>query len=66
MTNAQWLRDAILAQFGTELAAGKHTAYPALRKMWLQAAAEQAEEKALVQACFEVAHGADTNWLAEN
>lgn len=60
MNNALWLRDAILAQFGTELAAGKHTEYPALRRMWLEAAAEQAEEQALVQACFEVAHGADT------
>jgi hypothetical protein len=60
MNNALWLRDAILAQFGTELAAGKHTEYPALRRMWLEAAAEQAEEQALVQA-----HG-DRNSLQEN
>lgn len=59
MHNWVGLRDAILAQFGTELAAGRHTEYPALRRLWIEAETERAEHVALVQACWEVAHGAD-------
>ena len=66
MNNAVWLRDAILAQFGAELAAGKHREYPALRRMWLAAETERAEQAALEQACFEVLNHGDTNWLQEN
>ena len=61
MTNAEWLRDAILAQFGSELKAGKHREYPALRRMWLAAETERAE-----QAALEVLSHGDTNWLQEN
>lgn len=60
------LRDAIIAQFGTELAAGKHEKYPALRQLWIEAETERAEEQALVQACWEKAHGADKNRLQDN
>jgi hypothetical protein len=63
MNNAEWLRDAILAQFGSEIKAGKHHEYPALRRMWLVAETERAEQAALEQACFEVFNRADRNWL---
>ena len=66
MNNAVWLRDAILAQFGSEIKAGKHAGYPALRRMWLAAETERAERVALEQACFEVLNHGDTNWLQEN
>jgi hypothetical protein len=66
MTFHKIIRDSIVAQFGSELAAGKHAKYPQLKEMWLDAEAERAEQNALVQACFEVAHGADKKWLQEN
>jgi hypothetical protein len=53
------IRDSIMAQLGAELAAGKYQEYPALRQLWIEAETERAEELALKQACFEVAHGAD-------
>jgi hypothetical protein len=55
----RFLRESVLAQFGPELAAGRHQEYPALRLMWIEAETERAENDALVQACWEVAHGAD-------
>jgi hypothetical protein len=68
MQNDKWfeVKNAILAQFGTELAAGKHKEWPSLRQLWLDDVATRAEQDALVQACFEVAHGVDVNGLAEN
>ena len=57
------IRDSIVGQIGSEIAAGLHSEYPRLKEMWLDAKAERAEQDALVQACWEVANGADRNWL---
>ena len=57
------IRNAIVAQFGAELAAGKHAEYPRLKEMWLDAEAERLERAALEQACFEVFNQADRNWM---
>jgi len=60
------IRDSVVKQFGSEIKAGLHGKYPRLKELWLDAEAERAEQDALVQACFEVAHGADKNWLKDN
>ena len=57
------LRDSVVAQFGSEIAAGLHSEYPRLKELWLEAETERAEQDALQQACFEVAHGAEKNQL---
>lgn len=64
--NWGWFNSAVMEQLGPELAAGKHSEYPALKRIWLAEAAAKAERECLVQACFEVANGADVNWLKEN
>jgi len=48
------IRDSVIAQFGPELAAGKHQEFPALRRLWLEDAAARAEEFALREACEDV------------
>ena len=57
------IKNAIVAQFGSELAAGKHKEFPLLRQLWVEAEAERAERVSLEQACFEVFNRADRNWL---
>ncbi len=54
---------AILEQFGPEISAGQHREYPSLRRLWLENEIAKAEQAALVQSCWEVANGADRNWL---
>lgn len=53
------IRDSIVAQFGAEIKAGLHSEYPRLKELVLDAEAERAEQDALVQACWQVAHRAD-------
>jgi hypothetical protein len=57
------IRDAVAAQFGSEIKAGRHSEYPRLKELCLEAEAERAEQAALEQACFEVFNRADRNWL---
>jgi hypothetical protein len=57
------LRDAVFSQFGSEIKAGRHSEYPRLKELCLEAEAERAEQAALEQACFEVFNHADRNWL---
>jgi hypothetical protein len=57
------LRDAVFSQFGSEIKAGRHSEYPRLKELCLEAEAERAEQDALRQACFEVFNNADKNWM---
>jgi len=56
MSFSKAIRDSVVAQFGLELAAGRHQEYPALRQLWIEAETERAEEMALREACADVTY----------
>jgi hypothetical protein len=48
------LRQSVVAQFGAQIQAGRHSEYPRLKEIWLEEKAARAEEAALICACDEV------------
>lgn len=49
-----FINEAILEQFGPELAAGKHSEFPTLRRIWIENEIAKAEQAELRAACDEV------------